>query len=408
MSADDKIEQLTFAGKAALVIDDDPFIRDVMVKSLQQLGLTTVLAAENGHYAVKQLKSRPDDVDLILCDLEMPKVDGIETLRLLSNIKTKAGILIVSSHNEQVLRAAEELTHGYGLRLLGSLRKPISRSDIEAILPLLGKQSARPHARVDYNLSHEELAEAIESDQLLVHYQPKAQVSDRTIKGLEALVRWNHPQHGLLGAGAFVPMAEDSPLMAPLTEWVLNRTLHECAPLLQKGPMNSVSLNLSVNALEDLAMPQRIEAAVKKAGLSKDNLVLEVTESGLIEDVRTTLNILSRLTIKGFKLSIDDFGTGYSSLQQLLRIPFAELKLDRSFVDGAADNRIQRIILESTIDLAHRLNLQTVAEGAETQSDMSVIEDCGVSLVQGYFIQKPLPMNELMVWLEQKAPKPLQ
>jgi EAL domain-containing protein (putative c-di-GMP-specific phosphodiesterase class I) len=147
-------------------------------------------------------------------------------------------------------------------------------------------------------------------------------------------------------------------------------------------------------------MPERIAKAVKQAGLTSENLVLEVTESGLMEDVRTSLNILSRLTIKGYKLSIDDFGTGYSSLQQLLRIPFAELKLDRSFVDGAAGHRIQRVILESTVDLARRLDLNTVAEGVETSQDIQMVADCGVPLIQGYFIQKPLPMADLRDWLQ--------
>lgn len=402
MNGTNKIEDFAYADKAALIIDDDPFIREVMVTTLQQLGFKTVLDAENGHYAVKQLNSITYDVDLILCDLEMPKVDGIETLRLLSNIKTKAGILIVSSHNEQLLSAAEELTHGYGLRLLGSIRKPIRRSDIEAILPLLSKQNPYTYSRLDYNLNLEELNTAIKKNQLVLHYQPKAMVSSLEIKGLEALVRWNHPQHGLIGAGAFVPLVEDTPVMAPMTNWVLDRALQECAPLLKNNVIDSVSVNLSVNALKDVAMPQRIEATIKEAGLSKNNLILELTEGGLIEDVRTTLNILSRLTIKGFNLSIDDFGTGYSSLQQLLRVSFSELKLDRSFVDGAANNRVQRIILESTVELAHRLNLTTVAEGAETQIDMAVIEECGVSLVQGYFIQKPLPMDELVTWIKQR------
>lgn len=387
-------------GLSALVIEDDTFVRTVTVRTLTQLGFDPVHQAEDGQTALKLLKQSESDVDLILCDLEMPKVDGIETLRLLSNVRTKAGILIVSSHKEQVLRAAEELTHGYGLQLLGSVSKPLKRADVEALIPNLGEQEAKSRSRVDYDITVEDLDRAIRQNELVAYYQPKASTIDRSVVGLEALVRWNHPDHGIVGPGAFIPLAEETGRIGPLTDWVLKRSLDECAPLFKEHDVKSVSVNVSVNALRDFKMPDKISSAVKKAGLQTDNLVLEVTESGLMEDVRTSLNILSRLTIKGFKLSIDDFGTGYSSLQQLLRIPFAELKLDRSFVDGAAGHRIQRVILESTVDMAKRLDLSIVAEGVETSADIQMVADCGVPLIQGFFIQKPLPMDELRDWLD--------
>lgn len=382
-----------------MVIEDDEFVRNVTARTLRQLGCDPVLEADDGREALKILEAHPRDVDLILCDLEMPKVDGIEVLRLLSNIRTKAGILIISSHREQVLRAAEELAHGYGLRLLGSVSKPLRRTDLETLLPKLGNDESKSFQHMDYGLAPDDLDRAITQDELTLYYQPKAKTEDRTVVGLEALVRWNHPEHGIIGPGAFIDMAEESGRIAPMTDWVINRAVEECVPVITQDGIRSVSVNVSVNALKDLEMPERISTAVKQAGLVSDNLVLEVTESGLMEDVRTSLNILSRLTIKGYKLSIDDFGTGYSSLQQLLRIPFAELKLDRSFVDGAAGHRIQRVILESTVDLARRLDLNTVAEGVETSQDIQMVADCGVPLIQGYFIQKPLPMPELRDWL---------
>ena len=399
----DEVEQyLSVDGDAlsALVIEDDEFVRQVTARTLRQLGCDPVLEAADGRAALTTLEAHSSDVDLILCDLEMPGVDGIEVLRLLSNIRTKAGILIVSSHREQVLRAAEELAHGYGLHLLGSVSKPLRRTDVERLLPKLGRDEASSFKQQEFQLTPERLDQAIANHELTLYYQPKARTEDRKVVGLEALIRWDHPDHGIIGPGAFIPMAESSDRIGAVTDWVINRAVEECVPVIQQQGIQSVSVNISVNALRDLKMPDRIASAVKEAGLRPDNLVLEVTESGLMEDVRTSLNILSRLTINGFKLSIDDFGTGYSSLQQLLRIPFAELKLDRSFVDGAAGHRIQRVILESTVDLARRLDLQTVAEGVETSQDIRMVAECGVPLIQGYFIQKPLPMADLRDWLK--------
>lgn len=195
-------------------------------------------------------------------------------------------------------------------------------------------------------------------------------------------------------------MAEEAGLIGDLTKSVLNTALKDCADLIRSGRLQAVAVNLSAAALKDRGLTDYILAAIERRGLKPQNLILEVTENLVIEDLRAALHILSRLHLKDIKLSIDDFGTGYSGLQQLLRIPFSELKIDRLFVFEAHDNAVQRTILEATVDLAHRLGMVTTAEGVETQQDWDLLANLGTSQIQGYFIHKPAPIGEITDWLD--------
>ncbi|MEX2615252.1 MAG: EAL domain-containing response regulator [Alphaproteobacteria bacterium] len=385
-----------------LVIDDDAFVRMATSRALQRLHVGTVLEAANGAEAMEILRASGRDVDLIVCDLEMPRVDGIQTMEFLAKLKTSAGIVIQSSRQEQALHAASEFAQANSLNVMGALAKPVSGNALEGIIVRILEASTETAVKVRpiVDISVAELQTAIRERQFIAHYQPKVTVSDGRPTGMEALVRWNHPDLGLVGPDSFIPVAEREGLIDDVTKQVIAMALREAASLIHDGLINSVSINLSTASLKDRTFTEYIINAIRRWSLRPENVVLEITESAMIEDLQSALHILTRLHLNGIKLSIDDFGTGFSSMHQLLRFPFGELKIDRMFVFEAHDNPVQRAILEATIGLADRLNLVTVAEGAETEQDWKLLTELRPTEVQGYFIQRPAPIDRVRAWIE--------
>lgn len=245
----------------------------------------------------------------------------------------------------------------------------------------------------------EELRRAITECRLVLHHQPQIDVATGRVGGVEALVRWDHPERGLLYPGDFLPLAEVHGLMGALTECVLAQAVAQAAQWHRAGLGLRISVNLSASNLLDVGLPTRVSELLGTHGLAPEALVLEVTESVLITDPDRSLAVVGALAELGATVSIDDFGTGYSSLAYLRDLPVAELKLDRSFTaDLLTDGRTAAIVA-STIELAHRLDLRVVAEGVEDEPTLRRLEtlDCDVS--QGYLHAKPLPADQLVAWL---------
>jgi diguanylate cyclase (GGDEF)-like protein/PAS domain S-box-containing protein len=244
-----------------------------------------------------------------------------------------------------------------------------------------------------------QLRRALAAGELVVHYQPKADVRSGRILGMEALVRWQHPEHGLLGPGEFVPLAETTGLIRPLTAHVLDAALRQCRAWQDAGRELSVAVNLSTRCLLDLTLPDQITALLEDTGVAPQRLVLEITESAIMTDPTRALEILNRLHVLGVQLAIDDFGTGYSSMAYLKSLPVDELKVDRSFVKHLRDNQSDAVIVRSTVDLGHNLGLRVVAEGVEDQATWQELATLGCDSVQGYYLARPMPAAELVAWL---------
>jgi predicted signal transduction protein with EAL and GGDEF domain len=255
-------------------------------------------------------------------------------------------------------------------------------------------------SRCDLSLKSE-LREAIQSDQLMLHYQPKIDHHARRVVGLEALVRWNHPTRGFLPPDEFVGLAEENGLIGLLTEWVLRTALDNLAMLHAQGHALTVSVNLSARNMHDPELPHTIAALIEASGVAAHHLTLELTESAIMTNPEEALTILTELDRMGIALSIDDFGTGYSSLAYLKQLPVDEIKIDKSFVLDMEDNESDAIIVHSIIDLAHNLGLQVTAEGVETAQVWETLTRWGCDLSQGYLMSKPLPADALAQWLQQ-------
>jgi diguanylate cyclase (GGDEF)-like protein len=246
-----------------------------------------------------------------------------------------------------------------------------------------------------------ELREAIQQNQLVLHYQPKIDHRTRLVAGLEALVRWNHPQRGFLSPDKFVPLAEEEGLIGALTNWVLETSLAELAGLHAQGWRLGMAVNLSARSLHDMNLPAAISAALEQSGVSAADLTLEITESAVMANPSDGLAILTELDRIGVTLAIDDFGTGHSSLAYLKRLPVDELKIDKSFVmDMEADDH-DAVIVRSTIELAHNLGLKVTAEGVETEDAWDTLTVLGCDRSQGFLMSRPLPAKELSTWLRE-------
>jgi predicted signal transduction protein with EAL and GGDEF domain len=249
-----------------------------------------------------------------------------------------------------------------------------------------------------------ELRDATAEGGLELDFQPKVDCRTDRVVGVEALVRWRHPDHGLMGPDLFIPIAEHSGLMGPLTAWVIAEALSWSDRWAERGRKLNVAVNLSARQLQDRQLPDSIAEAIRGHKASAGRLHIELTESAVMADAERALEILGRLSKMGIKLSIDDFGTGYSSLSYLRQLPVDEIKIDRSFVAEMLHSDSDVVIVRSIIDLGHNLGLTVVAEGVEEEGALAMLTKLGCDLVQGYHLSRPLPPLELIRWLEKREP----
>ncbi|WP_051906450.1 putative bifunctional diguanylate cyclase/phosphodiesterase [Methylomarinum vadi] len=251
-----------------------------------------------------------------------------------------------------------------------------------------------------------ELRRAIESNQLELYYQAKVALQTGELFGVETLVRWHHPKHGFIPPDEFIIMAERTRMIRPLTVWVIKEAFRQCALWHAQGKDLTVSINLSTRDLHDPELPDLISGIAASTGIKPKWMIFEITESSIMTDPDSALEIIKRLNRMGYQFSIDDYGTGYSSLAYLKKMPLAELKIDRSFVMDILSSENDEVIVNATINLAHNLGLHVTAEGVENEEIMTKLTDLGCDLAQGYHLNKPLPVIEFNQWMAEKPWKP--
>lgn len=380
------------------MIDDDTFICRLLSRQLNMLGFPHVERYERALDAVGRLEQQPNDVELIFCDLQMPEMDGIEFIRQLASLHYRGVLILLSGEDERILQSAERLARSHGLRVAGTLFKPVSNDLLHRLLQSLpATNTAGITDRTSYSAVN--LAEAIKSGQLLNYYQPKVDLNSGAPIGVEALVRWQHPQDGLINPDQFIRVAEEHGLIDDLLRFVLRQALQDVSRWQEAGHSLQLAVNVSMKNLVRLDFPEFVAQTAQTAGVAPSKLVLEITESHLMRNPQDALDILTRLRLKRIGLSIDDFGTGHSSLAQLRDIPFTELKIDKSFVHNAWCNSALRTILSASLDMAHRLGMHTVAEGVEDKDDWDYLRNTGCDVAQGWFIAKAMPADQLLSWL---------
>jgi len=378
-----------------IVIDDEIDLAGFVGDVATQAGFNVEQFSNAGIFKEKYDKC----ADVIVLDLIMPGVDGIEIIRYLAEIQCNALLILMSGFDSGVLHSAQTLASEHGLNFAGSLNKPFRASELAELLNGLSITAKNLHVNANIEPPPaDELRDAIKNNELVVYYQPKVALNGKTKAAVEALVRWQHPEHGLLGPDLFIPTAEQNGLIDKLTWTVLEQTMAQCLLWHDQGLTMQLAINMSATTLKDLDLPERMGLLIHKHHLQASQIVLEITESALMQELVKSLDILTRLRMKGICLSIDDFGTGYSSLVQLHRAPFSEIKIDRSFVSKMETDSEAAAIVETIIMLGHKLNMKTVAEGVETTSCQKMLTELGCDQAQGYLFARPLPADKIFSW----------
>ena len=375
------------------ILDDDVALCAFM-GDVAQLAGYRVVSANDGHALSTLLAQQPE---LLLLDLGMASMDGIEVIRQLAQMKFAGRLLIVSGLSTSILNAARTLAELQDLRVAGVLTKPIRAETLHALLQ--APQPAPAERRAVPVVLLADLARGIDNNELVLHYQPQVRLTDGAWVGVEALVRWQHPQHGLLYPDAFIDLAENGGLALQLTHKVIAMALADCTRVICALDFDgNLSLNLPPVAMTDARFPEAVMEAISRSGCDKVKLTFEMTETSVPPDPALALDIMTRLALKGFTLSIDDFGTGHSSLEKLQQLPFGELKIDLGFVRVAETSRSARTIVEHSIALGRQLGMVVVAEGVENVSLWHWLHGAGCELAQGYFIARPMALECLAAW----------
>ena len=391
-------ERNAAARQKILVVDDDDDIGEFVSAAAKAIGCQCTVTTHGATF----LEKLSPDTTLVLLDLMMPGMDGIELLRLLAERNCKADIVLISGVGMRTIESAGQLGEILGLSIVGHLQKPFPMADLKKLLQRLPGFEAPPivHSSPRAPILKKELQLAVDNDEFVVYYQPQIDIATGHILGVEALVRWQHPKHGLIFPDAFIDLMEQLGLINELGWIVANHGMRDIGKFANgDGKAVALSLNASAKSLHDLNFPDTLVSIAEKHGVSPADLTIEITESGLIKELSKTLDILTRLRMKQVKLSIDDFGTGYAMLQQIKNIPATELKIDKSFVHEMMSSARDRIMVQRTIEMAHDLGMQVVAEGVETQEQLDLLRSNGCDIAQGYLFSHPIPAKEMVNWL---------
>ncbi len=376
-----------------LILDDERAIAELVGDLGRKAGFEAVVTTDPGAFR-EALEEREPDV--IVLDLQMPEADGVQILRELAARGVRSGIMLVTGMDQRTISAAEQYARSRDLNVLGWMQKPFSPEELLQKLSLANAQ-IQP-------LSVDEFRNAMQSDELVVYYQPTLQrFADGTwdISAMEALVRWNHPRRGMLTPDAFLQLGDTASLASALTDYVLVRGIEQLRGWRTRRLDLGLRVNLPARLISDIAFPDRLEAMLREYHVEPQWMTLEINETAMLGDHADTTDILTRLRVKDINLAIDDFGMGYSSLTQLFRMPFNEMKIDRSVVQRIPEEREATVMVEALIGLAHKLGINACAEGVETQEALEFLGAVGCDAAQGYFISPPVPASEVPVVIEQ-------
>ena len=396
----------THRNSSIFVLDDEPVICELVAGAAKAKGFAADFVTKSDLFPLVYNSS----LDVIFLDLSMPGMDGVEIIRFLAEQESTVGLVLMSVHEDTVLHAVRDLAIDHGLAVHGILRKPIMLGELTAVFDSLAELDSRllsnrvlgsslPQAGSDELPSAADLEMAIANGGLSVAYQPKIDIPTNRIVGFEGLARWRHPEKGAIPPGYFIPLAEEYDLIDDLTTYMVEAVTDDMANNVSIFEDMKISLNISEKMLSDLSLPERIVAKISSKNLNTKDFTFEITENTINSNPKSALDVLTRLRLKGFTLSIDDFGTGHSSLSRLRKIPFNEIKIDKSFVATFESDIENRIIVENTISLAKKLSLTVVAEGIEKRIHLDLLKSLGCDVGQGFYFSRPMAVDGLLAWV---------
>jgi len=347
-------------------------------------------------------------IDIIFLDLNMPGKDGIEIIRELADMEYPGHVILMSGFDDSVLSTAGELAAEFGLKILPSIHKPFTIETVFNVLSQFKEQNKNSNkSQIKANnpntgFSCDNIQRWLENDHVIMHFQPQIEMATNNVIGLEALVRLQDDDGITIYPGDFIPTVEanglNNLLLSKVVEAVCRDYETHCAFL---NYLN-ISINVSALDLNQLTFPDELYNRIAKSKLKSSQITIEITESKAIDQLRTGLDILARLRLKGFHLSIDDFGTGEAVLGHIRQMPYNELKIDKSFIDHVTSNQRTYSLTKDLINMAQHLGLKIVAEGIEDLDTSNALKDMGCEIAQGYYYAKPMPINQLISWIQNR------
>ncbi|WND02546.1 EAL domain-containing response regulator [Temperatibacter marinus] len=382
--------------QSILVVDDSSTYRDIVAHELRQEGYL-VSTARNGKKALDILKT--EQFNFIITDLDMPEVDGYGLIKEIAGLSWRPGVILMTGHAEKALHSAEQLAIAYSINLLATLPKPIPVEKVLSALTDFVRSRSDEAGVSDSILSETEFMRGLMTDGLVPVYQPRVDAKTLKVTGVEVFARWRSISGGLMGAHSVLTLASEKGYMDVLTYRMLELAVEQCGEWLSQGIEMPISLNLNAENLRKSDFSDIVSGLLDQHNVPPEMVTLEVGEADMLIDERKLLEEMGRLHLRGLGLALDDFGTGFGSLMRLHKIPFSEIIIDRGFLDTALRDKVAFTILESVVDLAHKLDIKAASCGVSDAQTHALTKKLNFDTLQGYILGKPMLPNDFLSWL---------
>ena len=386
------------SGQTVLIVDDDPTQILILNGYFQSLRAAKVFEASSAEKALSILKQQAQPIDLIVSDLMMPDMDGIELLRELNANGYEGKLALISSLDQSMINSARKLGEMHGLDIIGTCRKPLRKSSLDALFQAPDRPRGKFTSAPDVSVSAERILSGLSKGEFRPFYQPKVDVREKRIVGAEALVRWCDPDKGVRSPADFLPVIEKKGLTNELTFALMRLIFADISEWKRQGLNLRTSINVTAREISILAFPDMVSGYIREAGISPSDVLIEITETAVLEFNTNSLEVLSRLRLLGIEIAIDDFGTGFANIQALKEFPYTELKIDQSFIRGMTHDPFSQETVRAAVTLGRQMNMRLMAEGVETAEEWEFVRQRGVDEVQGYYIARPMPEEEFVAF----------
>lgn len=385
-----------------IIMDDEIDYANFIYDVASSLGFNCIVTTNPEEF----MKVFNSDISLVFLDLNIPNINGLDLLKFIEKNHGQCNIILMSGVEDRILETAEAFAQSINLSIIGRFQKTIRLAELEELLketqlaqPSKPTEEETPNSQ--FIATKEELIRAIEQDEMVIYYQPKVDIASRGLYGVEALVRWNHPEQNLIFPDQFISQAESFGLIDELSWVIIKKALKEIVDIQREVYMSfKLALNLSPHTLSDLEFPHKFFKVLSQYSIPANQIIFEITESGLINELSRALEIFTRLRLNNIHLSIDDFGTGYAMMQQLKIIPASEIKIDKSFVQNMFVDNSSSVTVKKVIEIGHELEMKVVAEGVETKEQLLFLQTHQCDIAQGYLFSKPISGADLQQWIE--------
>ena len=387
-----------------LVVEDHDVQRRLLTQILSNLGAVLIQDADDGHSALRIMRETDRPIDIMITDLSMPGMDGIELIRHVSEAGSDVSIILTSALEPKLLASVANMAQAYNVKLLGMMKKPPSAVKLSPLIQQYLANKASPGPGDDEE-TIAAFAEAFVRDEFEPHFEPTVSLSTLEVKGVQAVPVWRHPGRGLLPAHTFLPAMKSYGLGDDMVWMMLRKCAAQSAAWKNSGLSLKVAVNFALGSLADLELPGRVEKVVLRERAEPGNLVLGIAETAVDVAPARALENLVRLRVLGFELAVDEFGTGDMAADQLARVAFNALKISRKFVHAKSKAEPLWVDLAAALDTAEKLKLVAVADGIATPDDWNLLQEMNCHLGQGPLISKPLPGAAVAEWLNAWPPQ---